>query len=170
MAVTSEEILFKKNRESSEIMDKIPLDQVEKAELSAEVEKFNMPDNKTQLTVKNQRRDSNALANQDKDSGSSFKTLARAATISSFQHFHGVQIVTRADGELCGRIYHIQAKHKAHSYDIVKTLQKYSERARARAERRGRFEMSQIYLREVLDHQYFRALVVFLILAVNCRT
>jgi len=166
MTVTTDEIFFTKLGESTKSTHNIPLDQIEKAELCSENEKLSTTDSKMNFGVNYQRRDSKASSNQDKDKSPKPRELSRTGTISSFQHFHGVRIITKTDGELCGRIYDIHAVSKAHSFDIVKTLQKYSERAKARAEHRGRFEMSQIYLREVLDHQYFRAFVVFLILAV----
>ena len=115
MIITREKIFFTMI-DGDEIVDMIPLEEVMKVELSSKVERF---DTQPSANLKIGRRESKQTTVRS--------PLLRTSTISAFQHFNEVQIETFDDGELCGRIYRIQAETKAHSVHMVKTLQKYSE-------------------------------------------
>lgn len=161
MTITRDKIYFSLVKDKG-IEEATPLEEVTTAELSSDVEKLErQPDPK----VKMQRRESKASDNQDKELGP--RPLVKTASISAFQHFNGVQIETSDTGIFAGRIYRIRAQVKAHSVHMKNIIQKYSVLSRIRAEKRSRFEMTQIYLRVVLESQQCRFLVVALILAVR---
>ena len=162
--MTSEKIFVTLNVDDKKILDLIPLEEVSKAELSSDAEK---QEKQLDSKLKTPKRDSKPSVDPEQGTVSNRRPLLRTKTLSAFQHFNCVQIETNDTGVLGGRIYRFKAETKAQSVQMVKTLQKYSALCRIRAEKRGRFEMTQVYLRVLIETQQFRFLAVALILAVR---